>query len=87
MQVEITKATVSPHEERELDPSEQLFEVTIDGKFWGFVDGPTKGQRTGRKTAWMSIKGYEVDGVKRIDPFAYWNQGHPNAHAAILAEL
>lgn len=86
MQVEFTKATVSPDGQRQLDPNEQFFEVTIDGKFWGFVDGPIKGQRTGR--TWMSIKGFvDAEGVKRADPLAYWNQGHPNQHAAVLAAL
>lgn len=70
-----------------VSPDANMFEVAIDGEFWGFVDGPVKGQRTGRKTAWMSIRGEIVDGVKRVNPASWWNQGHPNQHAAVLAEL
>lgn len=63
------------------------FEVVVDGEFWGWVSGPEKGQRTGRKMAWMSLRGEVRDGQKVAVPFACWNPGHPNAHAAILAAM
>lgn len=66
---------------------ENDFRVVIDGEFWGWVSGPAKGQRTGRKTAWMSLPGEVHDGDEVAVPFAAWYQGHPNAHAAILAAL
>jgi hypothetical protein len=63
------------------------FRVVIDGKFWGWVSGPSKGERYGRKTAWRALKGEIRDGQELAVPFVYWESGHPNAHAAILAAL
>ena len=84
MKVEILPTeTINGHKANEND-----FEVMIDGQFWGWVSGPEKGQRTGRKTAWMSLRGEVSDSGEQVAvPFKCWNQGHPNAHAAILAEL
>lgn len=83
MKVEILPTeTINGHKANPND-----FEVQLDGVFWGWVSGPEKGQRTGRKTAWMSLRGEVLNGEKVAIPFASWNSGHPNAHAAILAWL
>jgi hypothetical protein len=84
MKVEINNVdTINGH-----PASPNDFEVIIDGEFWGWVSGPEKGQRTGRKTAWMALPGEVAeDGNKIAAPFACWNTGHPNAHAAILAAM
>lgn len=68
-----TTTTINGHDVSEAD--DRNYAVTVDGKLWGWVSGPTKGLRT--RNGWIALKvGAEC-----------WGAWSPNRWAAVLAAL
>lgn len=65
--------------------SENIQEVTINGEFWGWVAGPSKGMARSRRS-WISLKAEDKD-KKLAGPFTSWSEWAHNREAALLLSL